>query len=30
MAKAGYDKLIELGLTADQITALTGYTPPAE
>ena len=28
--KAGYDKLIELGLTADQITALTGYTPPAE
>ena len=28
--KAGYDKLIELGLTADQVTALTGYTPPAE
>ena len=28
--KAGYDKLIELGLTADQITALIGYTPPAE
>jgi len=28
--KAGYDKLIELGLTADQVTSLTGYTPPAE
>ena len=28
--KAGYDKLIELGLTADQVTALTGYAPPAE
>ena len=28
--KAGYDKLIELGLTADQVTALPGYTPPAE
>ena len=28
--KAGYDKLIELGLTGDQVTALTGYTPPTE
>ena len=29
-AKAGNDKLIELGLTQDQVTAMTGYTPPAE
>ena len=27
-AKAGNDKLIELGLTQDQVTAMTGYTPP--
>jgi len=29
-AKAGNDKLIELGLTQDQVTAMTGYTPPSE
>ena len=29
-AKAGNDKLIELGLTQDQVTAMTGYTPPVE
>tara|TARA_Y100000592_G_scaffold560_1_gene905 strand:- start:80 stop:304 length:225 start_codon:yes stop_codon:yes gene_type:complete len=29
-AKAGNDKLIELGLTQDQVTAMTGYVPPSE
>ena len=29
-AKAGNDKLIELGLTQDQVTAMTGYTPQSE
>ena len=29
-AKAGNDKLIELGLTQDQVTAKTGYVPPTE
>ena len=29
-AKAGNDKLIELGLTQDQVTAMTGYVPPTE
>jgi len=29
-AKAGNDKLIELGLTQDQVTAMTGFTPPSE
>ncbi len=29
-AKAGNDKLIELGLSQDQVTAMTGYTPPVE
>ena len=29
-AKAGNNKLIELGLTQDQITAMTGYVPPSE
>lgn len=29
-AKAGNDKLIELGLSQAQITAMTGYTPPSE
>jgi len=29
-SKAGNDKLIALGLTQDQVTAMTGYTPPAE
>ena len=29
-AKEGNDKLIELGLTQDQVTAMTGYTPPSE
>tara|TARA_R110000796_G_scaffold94672_1_gene199590 strand:+ start:154 stop:450 length:297 start_codon:yes stop_codon:yes gene_type:complete len=29
-AKAGNDKLIELGLSQDQVTAMTGYTPPSE
>ena len=29
-AKAGNDKLVELGLSQDQVTAMTGYTPPAE
>jgi len=29
-ALAGNNKLLELGLTQAQITAMTGYTPPAE
>ena len=29
-AKAGNDKLIELGLKQDQVTAMTGYVPPTE
>ena len=29
-AKAGNDKLIALGLTQAEATALTGYTPPVE
>ena len=29
-AKAGNDKLVALGLTQDQVTAMTGYTPPSE
>ena len=29
-ALAGNNKLLELGLTQDQVTAMTGYTPPAE
>ena len=29
-AKEGNDKLIALGLTQDQVTAMTGYTPPSE
>jgi len=29
-AKAGNDKLIELGLSQDQVTAMTGYTLPKE
>ena len=29
-AKAGNNKLIELGLTQDQVTAMTGYVPPSE
>tara|TARA_R110002050_G_scaffold1734_1_gene11366 strand:- start:151 stop:375 length:225 start_codon:yes stop_codon:yes gene_type:complete len=29
-AKEGNNKLIELGLTQDQVTAMTGYTPPSE
>ena len=29
-AKAGNNKLIELGLTQDQVTAKTGYVPPSE
>lgn len=29
-AKEGNDKLIELGLTQAQVTAMTGYTPPNE
>ena len=29
-AKAGNDKLIALGLTQDQVTAMTGYSIPAE
>jgi len=28
-ALAGNNKLIELGLTQAQVTAMTGYTPPA-
>ena len=27
---AGYQKLLDLGLTQAEATALTGYTPPAE
>ena len=27
--KAGNDKLIALGLTQDQVTAMTGYVPPS-
>ena len=29
-ALAGNNKLLELGLTQAQVTAMTGYTPPAE
>ena len=29
-AFAGNNKLLELGLTQAQVTAMTGYTPPAE
>ena len=29
-AKTGNDKLLGLGLTQAEATALTGYTPPAE
>lgn len=29
-AKNGNDKLLELGLSQDQVTAMTGYTPPVE
>ena len=29
-AKAGNDKLINLGLTQNEVTAMTGYTPPIE
>ena len=29
-AKAGNDKLIALGLTQDQVTAMTGYSIPVE
>ena len=29
-AKEGNDKLVALGLTQDQVTAMTGYTPPSE
>ena len=29
-AKSGYDKLLALGLTQAEATALTGYTPPEE
>jgi hypothetical protein len=29
-AKSGNDKLLELGLSQDQVTAMTGYTPPSE
>lgn len=28
-AKSGNQKLLDLGLTQDEATALTGYTPPA-
>jgi hypothetical protein len=28
-ALAGNNKLLELGLTQAQVTAMTGYTPPA-
>jgi len=30
MAYIGNNKLLELGLTQAQVTAMTGYTPPAE
>lgn len=29
-AKAGNDKLIALGLSQDEVTAMTGYTPSSE
>jgi len=29
-ALAGNNKLLELGLTQSQVTAMTGYTPPTE
>jgi gamma-glutamylcysteine synthetase len=29
-ALAGNNKLLELGLTQAQVTAMTGYTPPVE
>lgn len=29
-AKEGNDKLVALGLSQDQVTAMTGYTPPIE
>ena len=29
-ALAGNNKLLDLGLTQAQVTAMTGYTPPAE
>jgi hypothetical protein len=29
-ALAGNNKLLELGLTQAQVTAMTGYTPPTE
>jgi len=29
-AKEGNDKLVALGLSQDQVTAMTGYTPPVE
>lgn len=29
-ALAGNNKLLELGLTQAQVTAMTGYTPPSE
>ena len=29
-AKNGNDKLLELGLSQDEATAMTGYTPPSE
>ena len=29
-AKVGNDKLINLGLTQNEVTAMTGYTPPIE
>lgn len=28
-AKAGNDKLVALGLSQDQVTAMTGYVPPS-
>jgi hypothetical protein len=29
-AKNGNQKLLDLGLTQDEVTAMTGYTPPEE
>ena len=29
-SKSGNQKLLDLGLTQDEATALTGYTPPVE
>lgn len=29
-AKTGNDKLIALGLSQNEVTAITGYTPPVE